>query len=386
MTNQLANLGVKDEKELATKVEKLRELFRVLTNGKEGDLNIPDTLSRVQDFEKSSQAFISTLLVSLAAWIAPNSTIAETDFVTRLIKQMAQVDKDRKSKAEAEFLGRVRSKQQEKEAKSVANMIAFARMESEGCIFKPAKRIPCPDMRTPVPIQPPRVRSEKLPTVFDRHPVVSRLAVPHPSANRTDVTPEEINGLKLTLTQQANWASSLRREEYQPMDKKAVDPENPDDVAMTQSGKRASVYENAMHRMPVRTVGTQGYIPRTKSWQDELRGGYRSTQMNTSPIDFGCRTRLHECMRKQFNAYSPPKSTWQPIDYDVIRKMRSVPGVGLSQPEPVERGTVLCRPGGVHDHATMEARLPDWVQAAAEVSQARIGWNEAPKAVEMPCM
>jgi hypothetical protein len=381
MTNQLANLGVKDEKELAIKVEKLRELFRVLTNGREGDLNIPDTLSRVQEFEKSSQAFISTLLVSLAAWIAPKSTIAETDFVTRLIKQMAQVDKDRKAKAEAEFLGRVRSKMLEKEAKSVANMIAFARMESEGCTFKPMKRIPCPDMRTPVPIQPPRVRSEKLPTVFDQHPVVSRLAVPPASANRTDATPTEITGMKLILSQQAAWASSLRKEEaHYPTDLRPA--ESPDEV----ESKRKSAYENAMHRMPVRTVGTQGYIPRSKSWKEELRGGYLSTQMNTSPIDFGCRTRLHECNRKQFDAYSPPKSAWQPIDQELLRKMRCIPGVGLSLPEPVERGTVLCRPGSVHDHATMEKRLPDWVQASSEVAQTRIGWNEATKAVEPPCM
>jgi len=320
------------------------------------------------------------LLVSLAAWIAPRSTIAETDFVTRLIKQMAQVDRDRRAAAEAEFLGRVRSKMAEKEAKSVANMIAFARMESEGCTFKPMKRIPCPDMRTPVPVTPPRVRSEKLPTVFDRHPVVARLAVPPASANRTDVTPNEVTGAKLEAESQAAWAASLRKEEH-PGAKADESEMYPDEIE-----KRKLFSDNVMHRMPVRTVGTQGFIPRSKSWKEELRGGYLSTQMNTSPIDFGCRTRLHECSRKRWTAYTPPMSTWQPIDHELLRKMRSIPGVGLSNPEPVERGTVLCRPGGVDDHATMERRLPDWVQASSEVGYARIGWDEATRAVDQPCM
>ena len=48
-------------------------------------LNIPETLARVHEFDDSTQAFISTLLVALAEWIAPAAAITETDFVCRLV-------------------------------------------------------------------------------------------------------------------------------------------------------------------------------------------------------------------------------------------------------------------------------------------------------------
>lgn len=379
--SQLAALGVKDERELQSKVEKLQELFRVLSRGEADELNVPATLAHVHEFDEGTQAFISTLLVALAEWIAPAATISETDFVCRIVKQMAMADREKKARLEEEFLDRVRVKSKEKQAKCVAHAIALSRMEMEGCTFKPLKRIPCPDMKTPVPISPARVRSEKLPTVFDRSPVVSRLAVPSPTANRTDVTPDDATGYRLKREVNAQWASSLRRDtEYGPP---SVDGSAPPSEAgwgegisgISESGRRTSVYGY----MPIRTIATQGYVARPKSWEEDLRGGYVPANINTSPIDFGCRTRLHECHRKSFDLYLAPQSQWRHLDTALLREAVPIPGIGLSQPEPVQRGSVLCLQGGVHDTAAMSTQLPSWVAAGRE-AKAGASWGDASRA------
>jgi len=374
MTGQLATLGIKDEKELQNKVEKLQELFKVLTKGESEELNIPQTLSKVNEFDANTQAFISTLLVALAQWISPQTTISEADFITRLVKQMALVQRERRAKREEEFLDRVRTKMEEKEAKGLANLVAFNRMESEGCTFKPMKRIPCPDTRTPVPVTPPRVRSDKLPTVFDRSPVVSRLAVQSPAANRTDVTPAECTGQRLQYSVNAIWETSLRREEREPLRTVSnLSSPNDDDSDVTETGRRKHVYGR---HQPCRTTGTHGYVERPKSWVEDLRGGFVSSHFDTSPADFGCRMRLHEARTKSFTAYRPPASQYKPPDLDFLRQAMPVPGIGLSMPEPVERGTVLAAPGSVNDVATMETRQPEWVSAGKELKN-NISWAEA---------
>ena len=59
-----------------SEVEKLRELFRVLTNGRAGDLNIPDTLSRVGS---SLRRFSDQLLLQFAFYFP---TCHRLDFLT----------------------------------------------------------------------------------------------------------------------------------------------------------------------------------------------------------------------------------------------------------------------------------------------------------------
>jgi hypothetical protein len=394
VNQQLLALGVKDERELQAKVEKLQELFRVLTrDSKDSDLlNVPETLARVHEFDAKTQAFISTLLVALSEWIAPASAINETDFVCRIVKQMASIDREKKTRLEEEFLDRVRVKSKEKQAKNVAHSIALSRMEMEGCTFKPLKRIPCPDMKTPVPVSPARVRSDKLPTVFDRSPVVARLAVPSPTANRTDVTPDEASGQRLKREVNSLWASSLRRDtEYGPPSDDGTSEfgtasrayDGLSSAGVSESGRRTSVYGY----MPIRTIATQGYVPRIKSWEEDLRGGYVPANINTSPIDFGCRTRLHECHRKSFSLYVPPQSQYKHLDTDLLREAVPIPGIGLSQPEPVQRGSVLCLQGGVHDTATMASALPAWVMAGRE-AKCGATWGDAERtALEGPqCM